>query len=131
MLKRSAALVLLGLALIVGSLLPWGRETVAQDAGGAGAAAAGDPTRGRALFMAKGCAQCHRHGDVPGSGKFGGGYPKAAPDLTARPGDPAYQRAWLRDPRAVDPQAAMPNLGLSDAEIADVVAFLQQGQAAR
>lgn len=124
MLKLSAIVGLLGFALLAGSLLPWGRGAVAGGQGG-GVTVAGDAAYGRVLFQAKGCAQCHLHGGVPGSGKFGGGYPKAAPELTNRPGDPTYQRAWLRDPQAVDPQAAMPNLGLSDAEIDALVAFLQ------
>ncbi|HLZ71222.1 MAG TPA: cytochrome c oxidase subunit II [Dehalococcoidia bacterium] len=32
---------------------------------------------------------------------------------------------WLRDPQSVKPDAIMPNLGLSDQEIADLVAYLE------
>jgi cytochrome c1 len=32
--------------------------------------------------------------------------------------------AWLRDPPAIDPATAMPNLGLSEAEALDVAAYL-------
>lgn len=123
MLKASALVATLGLALIVASALPWdawaGEET---------GAVAADAAYGQMLFTAKSCAQCHVHAAVPGSGTFGGGYPDPAPDLTARPGDPAYQRAWLRDPQALKPTTAMPNLGLSEAEIDALVAFLQTGK---
>ena len=80
---------------------------------------------GRQLFATKGYAQCHAHAEVPKSGMFGG--MGNAPDLTNRPGDSAYQRAWLRDPQALKPTTQMPNLGLSEAEIEALVAFLQAG----
>ena len=122
MLKLSALIAVLGLALVVASALPWGTGASVE-----GVPVAGDAAYGQQLFGAKGCAQCHRHAAIPGSGKFGGGYPGAAPDLTNRPGDPAYQRAWLRDPKAVKPTTEMPNLGLSESEIDALVAFLQAG----
>ncbi|MFN8512914.1 MAG: c-type cytochrome [Thermomicrobiales bacterium] len=122
MLRFSAILALLGLVLVVASALPW--ATWARDEA---APRAGDAAYGQQLFSAKGCAQCHHHAAVPGSGKYGGGYPGAAPDLTNRPGDPEYQRAWLRDPQALKPATAMPNLGLSDGEIDALVAFLHAG----
>ena len=122
MLRLSAIIAVLGLALIVASALPWETWARAETA-----PLAGDAAYGQQLFGAKGCAQCHLHAAIPGSGKFGGGYPAAAPDLTNRPGDPAYQRAWLRDPKAVKPTTTMPNLHLSDAEIETLVAFLRSG----
>jgi cytochrome c oxidase subunit 2 len=119
MLKLSALIALLGLALVVASALPW--ASWARDEA---APHTGDAAYGKQLFSAKGCAQCHYHAAVPGSGKFSNAYPGPAPDLTNRPGDPAYQRAWLRDPRAIKPTTTMPNLNLSDAEIDALVAFL-------
>ena len=124
MLKASAIVAMLGLALLVASALPWDAWAGAEDG-----AVAADADYGQMLFTAKSCAQCHVHAAVPGSGKFGGGYPAPAPDLTTRPGDPAYQRAWLRDPEALKSATAMPNLGLSEAEIDALVAFLQKGRA--
>ena len=123
MLKASVIVATLGLVLIVASALPWEVWAGAEDG-----AVAADAAYGQMLFTAKGCAQCHVHAAVPGSGKFGGGYPAPASDLTARPGDPAYQRAWLRDPQALKATTTMPNLGLSEAEIDALVAFLQAGQ---
>jgi mono/diheme cytochrome c family protein len=122
MFKLSALIAMLGLSLVVASALPWGTWT-----GGHTAPVAGDAAYGQQLFGAKGCAQCHTHAAIPGSGKFGGGYPGAAPDLTNRPGDPAYQRAWLRDPKSVKATTVMPDLNLSDAEIDALVAFLRAG----
>jgi mono/diheme cytochrome c family protein len=122
MLRFGAILALLGLVLVVASALPW--DTWAR---GEAAPLAGDAAYGKQLFSAKGCAQCHHHAAIPGSGKFGGGYPGAAPNLTDRPGDPEYQRAWLRDPQAVKPTTVMPNLNLSEVEIEALVAFLRSG----
>jgi cytochrome c1 len=118
--KLSALVAVLGLALLVASAVPWGAT-----ARGQGGPPPADAAYGRQLFSAKGCAQCHAHAGIPNSGVFGGMY--GAPDLTNRPGDPAYQRAWLRDPQALKPTTQMPNLGLDEAEIAALVAFLQAG----
>ena len=110
----------LGLALLVVSVIPG----VVPASGGA-AATGGDAERGEVLFRAKGCATCHVHRRVPGrTGEFGDGYPAAAPDLTSYANDPELLRRWLRDPRAVKPTTAMPNLGLADDEINDLIAFL-------
>ncbi len=122
MLKLSALIAVLGLILVAVSALPWGTW-----AGSEAAPVVEDAAYGQQLFGAKGCAQCHAHAAIPGSGTFGGSYPGAAPDLTNRPGDPAYQRAWLRDPPSVKATTVMPNLNLSDAEIDALVAFLRAG----
>ena len=119
---RGLALALgaLGLALLLVSAIPG----VVPASGGA-AAARGDAQRGEALFRAKGCATCHVNSRIPGrTGEFGGGYPATAPDLTSYANDPALLRRWLRDPQAVKPTTAIPNLDLSDDEIADLIAFL-------
>ncbi len=119
---RGLALALgaVGLALLVVSFIPG----VVPASGGV-AAARGDAWRGEALFQAKGCATCHVHGRVSGrTGEFSGGYPGSPPDLTSYANDPELLRRWLRDPKAVKPTTAMPNLDLSDGEIADLIAFL-------
>lgn len=66
--------------------------------------------RGRSLFLESGCAACHRHGDFPGAaGEVG-------PDLTdmgqkyQSSVSAAWLRRWLRDPRAVHPRTAMPQV---------------------
>lgn len=80
----------------------------------------------KALFSAKGCATCHTHAAI--TRQHG---PAIGPNLTTYTADPAYVRAWLRDPRALKPATRMPNLGLSEDEIAALLAFLNAGSAAR
>jgi len=78
---------------------------------------------GADLFLAKGCAACHRHDALPqGDG------PHAGPNLSHYRPDPAFVRAWLRDPEAMRPGTQMPNLELDDAEIEALLAFLAAGE---
>jgi len=80
---------------------------------------------GKDLFVAKGCASCHSHQAVAGSGEFSFAYGAGnAPDLTIPKFDAAYLRVWLKDPKAVKPQTQMPNLNLKSSEIEALVAFL-------
>ncbi len=74
---------------------------------------------GAALFQAKGCVTCHQHGAVPESSG-----PHIGPDLTHYQPDPEFVRNWLRDPAALRPGTQMPNLGLDEAEIEALLAFL-------
>ncbi|MCX6020180.1 MAG: c-type cytochrome, partial [Chloroflexi bacterium] len=76
--------------------------------------------RGRVLFRDKGCVTCHVNGRVEGQT----GWIRQGPDLTNYVGDPAFLRTWLANPPAVRPATLMPNLGLSQSEIADLTAFL-------
>jgi mono/diheme cytochrome c family protein len=97
-------------------------------------AIAGDAERGRSLFYAKGCVTCHTR-----AGLEARAIGEVGPDLTGlaaragerRPGMSAraYVAESLRSPSAyVVPgygaHARMPDLGLGDAEIASLVAFL-------
>jgi len=75
-------------------------------------------TQGAALFQGKGCIACH--------GPQGEGT-DIAPTLkgVSAKYDADYLNLWLKDPAAVKPGTAMPNLGLSDAEVKALVAHLQ------
>ena len=91
---------------------------------------------GRALFQAKGCTTCHRHNGVKvarveayAGADLDLGTVMGAPDLTHYRPDPAFVRRWLRDPSAVRPETAMPNLRLSDDEIEALLAFLETNDA--
>ncbi|HEY8509835.1 MAG TPA: cytochrome c, partial [Steroidobacteraceae bacterium] len=77
--------------------------------------------RGERLFVAKGCMSCHEHAQVPESGEY-----KVGPVLTKRRFEQGYLRRFLADPSIKPPtvDARMPNLGLSEADIASLVAFL-------
>lgn len=83
---------------------------------------------GKALFQAKGCASCHTHQAVAMSGNHG--Y-NAGPDQSNYRADPAYLQRWLQDPQAIKPNTPMPNLNLSDDEIAALIAFLGENAATR
>jgi cytochrome c2 len=79
--------------------------------------------RGRALFRDKGCIACHVNERVDGpQGEMGG----IGPILTDYRNDPALLQRWLSDPAAVKPGTLMPNLHLSEAEIQDLIAFLNE-----
>lgn len=117
----SAILGALGLLflLLSATLTP---RALGEAAGAATATAqlAGDAARGKALFLAKGCATCHlnsRAGDATGMIPIG-------PNLSNYSNDPTFLARWLADPRAVKPATGMPNLNLSSTEIADLIAFL-------
>jgi mono/diheme cytochrome c family protein len=81
--------------------------------------------RGEQLFVAKGCASCHYHGDV-----------KVAPiarvgsDLTARRYPSEFLARLLSDPSILPSSGAapfrMPNLNLRHQEISALVAFINR-----
>ncbi|MFQ5700732.1 MAG: c-type cytochrome [Acidobacteriota bacterium] len=75
---------------------------------------------GRALMERVGCYGCHR---VPGHEDWSS---SQAPDLDglSLKTNPAWLRAWLKDPRSLRPATWMPNFHLDDAAIDDLVAFL-------
>jgi cytochrome c oxidase subunit 2 len=87
-----------------------------------------DPA-GLRTFTDDGCASCHA---IRGTKAAGG----VGPDLThvgsratlaalTIPNDEAALADWLRDPQHVKPGNRMPDLGLSDADVRTLVAFLE------
>ncbi|MGA6992941.1 MAG: c-type cytochrome [Candidatus Deferrimicrobiaceae bacterium] len=73
---------------------------------------------GAAVFQNKGCMNCHSlHGT---GGTFGPALDTIGKNLTAE-----KIRAYVRDPKSVDPEAMMPaQTGLSDRELEEVAKFL-------
>ena len=126
MLKLSLALAALGLAMLALSALP-GRAAPPATITPSPAAAvtSADAKYGRALFSAKGCATCHHHGAIPGSGQIGD---SDVPDLTNYTVNADFLRTWLKDPRAIRPSTWMPNLELKQDEIEALIAFLSTKQ---
>jgi len=130
MVKLSVVLAMIGLVFLLLSAVPMPSATpaalpplatAAPSAPAIGAASAADIAYGRALFSAKGCATCHRHAAVSGSG-FG---PESdIPDLTTYRWSADFLRTWLQNPAAVKPNTYMPNLGLKRDEIEALLAFL-------
>jgi cytochrome c oxidase subunit 2 len=84
---------------------------------------------GENLFMNAQCASCHQIRGTPAQATVG-------PDLTHMatratlaaatiPNNPAKLAAWIRDPQAIKPGVRMPDLGLSNGEITELVSFLE------
>jgi mono/diheme cytochrome c family protein len=84
---------------------------------------------GKQLFVAKGCATCHRHAGIEDKRQYFIG--EAAPDLTNYRNDPTFLHSWLKDPKAVRSTALMPNLELKQAEIEALIAFLNNPETAK
>ncbi len=81
--------------------------------------------QGRTVFVAKGCWVCHRHDSVATLRASVQMFDfDDIPNLSRLKIDSDYLRRWLRDPQALKPNTAMPNLHLSDDEIEALVAFL-------
>ena len=83
---------------------------------------------GRRLIASYGCGSCHSIPGVPGANAM------AAPPL-----DHFYERTyiagrlpntwanlmlWIRDPQSVEPDTAMPTLGVTEIEARDIAAYL-------
>jgi cytochrome c2 len=87
-------------------------------------AAQSDPIeRGKALFLAKGCAMCHMH-DVVKASVSDYVSVEMGPNLTHRSLSAEYLRLWLTDPQTLKPTTEMPNLNLKSDEIEALIAFL-------
>ncbi|MFZ5920439.1 MAG: c-type cytochrome [Chloroflexota bacterium] len=90
--------------------------------------AVGDPSLsqvelGQQLFVAKGCITCHVNRKVPNSsGYFTVGM--GAPDLTTFSASAEVLRIRLKDPAQANSATQMPNLGLDEAEIEALIAFI-------
>jgi len=119
----------LGAALLLAALSGCG-EPAAPLAPPAQASAlpGADVARGRQRIAEYGCASCHTIPGVRGSSARVGpplrhlasraylaGVLANTPDNLVR---------WLRDPPAISPRTAMPDLGLSEADARDVAAYL-------
>jgi len=138
--RLAAGLLVVALALVALSFVDWGEAAGAAPPATTAVSPPATPGQtpaemGQALFQAKGCTSCHRHDGVGVARVAAGGAAGApalaglgAPDLTHYQPEPDFVRRWLRDPRAVRPGTAMPNLRLSDADIEALLAFLQTNQ---
>lgn len=88
----------------------------------------GDAQAGRKLFVEKGCGVCHVARGVPEAmGTIGpnlAGSPTKEQIAEVIPNTPDNMKRWLINPPAVKPGTAMPQLGVTDREADDLVAFL-------
>lgn len=110
------ATALLGLLALGYTILP-----APANASSMAQSAIAETQQGEALFVQKGCIQCHRHDGVTMAENrfFFSGV-----DLTDYKASPDFLRLWLTDPTAVRPTAKMPNLELSTDEIETLITFL-------
>jgi cytochrome c oxidase subunit 2 len=87
-------------------------------------------SRGAALFASMACISCHHIGGAKGDTQA-----RFAPDLTHFAGratlgagilanNPRNLAAWLKDPQAIKTGCHMPNTQLSDAQTAELVAYM-------
>lgn len=90
--------------------------------------AGGDPERGRAAIARYGCVACHI---VPGIGNPGSNVGPTLDGIARRTyiggvlaNTPENMVRWLRDPPAVDPRTAMPDMGIGEGEAKDIAAYL-------
>jgi cytochrome c2 len=88
----------------------------------------GDEKRGRQLIDQYGCNSCH---SIPGVAGPKGMVGPPLDHIGSRsylagkyPNSPETMMRWLQNPQAMDPQNAMPNLGISPADSRDITAFL-------
>jgi cytochrome c2 len=88
----------------------------------------GDSNRGKLLIASYGCGGCHSVSGVPqAAGKVGptlsaiGSQAYLAGRLENRPDNLIR---WIADPRGIDPQTAMPSLGVKPADARDIAAYL-------
>lgn len=85
-------------------------------------------SRGQTAFEAFGCGACHAVRGVPqATGKVGpplDGIGARAILAGRLANNPDNMMRWIRDPRGVDPQTAMPPLGLTRGQARDISAFL-------
>lgn len=104
------------------------RTRRAEAAARAQALTGGDVERGKMLARELGCVACHVMPGVRGPKssvgppleKFGGrSFVGGAADNT-----PEHVMRFIRDPRAVAPKSAMPNVGVKEAEARDLAAYL-------
>jgi len=103
-----------------------------SDAGGSEAAKAmasfGDAAHGKQLVQQYACGACHA---IPGirapGGRVGpplGGFSQRDYIAGRLPNTPSNLARWLLDPPSVNPDTAMPVVGLQDRDARDVAAYL-------
>ncbi|HWF00569.1 MAG TPA: c-type cytochrome [Caulobacteraceae bacterium] len=114
----------IGLCFVLAALAASGAAAESRAAN-----AIGDRGRGKALISAFACGGCHV---IPG---VRSGVGRSGPPLDnfgmrttiagVLPNTPAAMVRWLKNPQAVTPGNAMPNLGISQADARDMTAYLE------
>jgi cytochrome c len=120
--RNKALLISLSTALL---LLSACSQSAASDAS---LLAGGDPQRGQSAISRFGCGSCHTVAGITSAHGLVGPPLTGIRDrmfiagmLTNRPDNLIH---WIRDPKSVNPKTAMPVLGLSQQDAADIAAYL-------
>jgi cytochrome c2 len=91
-------------------------------------ALSGDPARGRIALTQYACHACHVIPGITGSDVYVGpplaGLAHRSRIAGDMPNTPENLMAWIRDPQALDPATAMPNMRVSERDARDMVAYL-------
>ena len=94
----------------------------------AAAITGGDPKRGEAMFIAYGCGGCHGAKHVRKASGMVGPPMDGIAIRTVLAGrlanNPTNMQKWIRDPQAVAPGTAMPDLNVGERDARDIAAFL-------
>ena len=124
-------LIVLGLLLlvvIVGGVLSDLVQERRQMWTHAGAISGGDPARGEAMFIEYGCGSCHGLKHVR---KATGTVGPPLDGIAIRTmvaghldNSPENVERWIREPQAVSPGTAMPDLNVGQRDARDITAFL-------
>jgi cytochrome c len=92
------------------------------------ASTAGNIERGGELMTTYGCNTCHIIPGVDGPRATLGPPLQAVgtrPSINLKiPNTPENMAQWLRDPRSLDPDSTMPELGVTPADATDMTAYL-------
>lgn len=88
----------------------------------------GDVTRGKQAVEAMGCGACHTIAGVgPAHGEVGPpltGIARRSLIAGALPNTPENMMRWIEDPPSIEPNTAMPNLGVTPQSARDITAYL-------
>jgi cytochrome c len=88
----------------------------------------GNPRQGRALIVSYGCGSCHTIPGVPNAHGLVGPplyfWSRRTYIAGEIPNTPANLVRWIHSPPSVEPDTAMPVLGLSDQQARDIAAYL-------
>lgn len=106
---------------------------LAPEVGPEGLPELGSVSRGRELFAEKACGDCHVFADKKKPQVVSLGVDRDAPARVRLAPDLRHVRvrfrrdrlsAWIRDPRAIFPEALMPSLGLTESEARHLASYL-------
>jgi len=88
-----------------------------------------DDTRAKTLIENYGCTACHSIPGVPGpKGMVGPPLDHIGSRTVIAgkfPNNPDTMARWIRNPQALDPQNAMPNLGVTDVDAKEMARYIE------